>query len=117
MFVQKIKFDVLDEKSKENFQKLFDEYTKKIDHKLKNIELFRVHLKEYNERGEIGDKQRKFSIHIHLSGSGKTFEADAHDWDLKRAFHKVFTKIENEIEHVFHVSDQNKRLKKSPKHL
>jgi len=36
-------------------------------------------------------------------------EADAVDWDLNRTFHKVFRKIEEEIEHKFRVSDQHKK--------
>ncbi len=97
-------FEILSEKTRDEFQKIFDEYSKKIEHKLKNLESFRIHLKEYNHGGKT-----KFSIHILANYSGKSLEADASDWDLKRVCHKVFNKIEQEIEHAFHVSDQNKR--------
>ena len=98
-----IGFEVLTEKTKKDFQKLWEEYSKKIENKLKNVESVKIHLKEHSPGGRI-----KFSIHTAVSYSGKVLEADAVDWDLKRTFHKVFNKIENEIEHTFHVSDQHK---------
>src|SRR3990172_2014039 len=102
--LQTIGFEILAEKTKGEFQKLWDEYSKKIERKLKNVESIKIHLKEYNPGGKT-----KFSIHAIVAYSGKSMEADAVDWDLKRTFHKVFNKIENEIEHNFHLSDQNSR--------
>lgn len=96
-------FEILTEKTKNEFQKIWEEYSKKIERKLKNVESVRIHLKEYSPGGKT-----KFSIHALISYSGKSMEADAVDWDLKRTFHKVFNKIENEIEHAFHLSDQHK---------
>jgi ribosome-associated translation inhibitor RaiA len=107
--LETIGFDVLTEKSRGDFQKLFRGYAEKIEHKLRNIELIRIHLKEYNYRGDIADKRNKFSIHALVKYAGKIIEADAHDWDLKRALHKLFKKIEEEIERVFHVSDQHQK--------
>jgi len=97
-------FEILAPKTKEDFQKLWEGYSKKIERKLKNIESVRIHLKEYSPGGKT-----KFSIHMLANYAGKSMEADAFDWDLKRAFHKVFNKIEQEAEHRFHVSDQHKR--------
>lgn len=99
-----IGFEVLTENTKNEFQKLWEEYSNKIERKLKNTESVRIHLKEYSPGGKT-----KFSIHALVSYAGKSIEADAYDWDLKRTFHKVFNKIEQEIEHTFHVSDQHKR--------
>ncbi len=101
--LETIGFEILTEKTKNEFQKLFDEYSKKIERKLKNIESFRIFLKEYSPGGKT-----KFSIHVLVKYAGKSLEADAVDWDLKRTLHKVFNKIENEIENIFHVSDQRK---------
>lgn len=103
--LQTINFDLLNEQEKEDFQKLFNEYLKKIERKLKNINYFIVHFKEYEKDG----KGKKFSIHVKIISSAKTIEADTFDWDFKRAVHKVFNKLEQEIEHRFHVLDQNKR--------
>ena len=100
-----IGFEILTEKTKDEFQKLWDEYSKKIERKLKNTESIKIHLKEHNHGGKT-----KFSIHVVVANSGKSIKAEAVDWDLKRTFHKVFNKIENQIEHTFHVSDQHKNL-------
>jgi len=97
-------FDVLTPKTKEDFQRLWEGYSKKIERKLKNIESCRIHIKEYSHGGKI-----KFSIHVLVTYAGKIMEADAVDWDLNRTFHKVFRKIEEEIEHKFRVSDQHKK--------
>ena len=102
--LQTMGFEVLTEKTKNEFQKLWEEYSKKIERKLKNVESIKIHLKEHNHGGKT-----KFSIHAAVNYSGKSIKAEAVDWDLKRIFHKVFNKIENEIEHIFHVSEQNKR--------
>lgn len=102
--LQTIGFEILTEKTKGEFQKIWEEYSKKIESKLKKIEKIKIHLKEHSSGGKT-----KFSIHAVVSYSGKSLDAEAVDWDLKRVFHKVFNKIENEIEHLFHVSDQNKK--------
>ena len=96
-------FEALTAKTREEFQKLWVEYSTKIERKLKNVESVRIHLKEYSPGGKT-----KFSISALVSYAGKSMEADSSDWDLRRTFHKVFNKIEQEIEHKFHVSDQHK---------
>jgi hypothetical protein len=34
------------------------------------------------------------------------FEASADDWDLRKTLHKTIVKLENEVEHAFHSSEQ-----------
>ena len=102
--LQTVGFEVLTEKTRSEFQKIFDESSKKIERMLKNADSIKIRLKEYSPGGRT-----KFSIHVIVSYSGKVLEANASDWDLRRTFHKVFNKIGQEIEHIFHISDQNKR--------
>ncbi len=97
-------FELLTQKTKEEFQKLWGEYSEKLGRKLKNIKSVKIHLKEYSPGGKT-----KFSIHVLITYAGKAMEADCSDWDLNRTFHRVFAKIEQEVEHKFHVSDQHKR--------
>ena len=97
-------FEILTEKTRNDFQKLWQEYSEKIERKLKNTEAVKIHVKEYSPGGKT-----KFSIHVLVKYAGKALEADAADWDLKRTFHKVFNKIMEEAEHRFHISDQHKR--------
>jgi len=106
--LETIGFDVLNEKDKKDFQKIFSEYSRKIQRRLKNIESIRIHIKEHDYKGEISDKSKKLSIHVLVIYSGKTIEADVYDWDFRRALHKVFRKIEQAAEHAFHTSDQHK---------
>ena len=98
-------FEVLEEKDNLNFNKIIEEYSRKIERKLKNLNSIVVDLKEYKKLGN----KKKFSIHVRIADSYKIFEADAADWDFKRTLHKVFNKLEKEIEHRFHVSDQGRR--------
>ena len=104
--LEKVGFELLNEKTREDFDKIFEEHSPRIERKLKNVESCRIMLKEYGQ-----GRRTKFSIHILVNYSGKTLEADATDWDLRKTVRKAFNKIEEEIEHVFHVSDQNRRKK------
>jgi ribosome-associated translation inhibitor RaiA len=101
--LETIGFELLTTKTKDEFQVLFEEFSKKIERKLRNVKSFKIHIKEYSPGGKV-----KYSIHAILDYSGKVIEADASDWDLKKTVHKVFHKIEEQAEHLFHISDQNK---------
>lgn len=102
--LEKIGFDILTEKTREEFEKIFEEHSGKIERRLKGVEYCRVMLKEYGHGGRT-----KFSIHVMVSYSGKTIEAEAADWGLRKTVHQAFNRIEQEIEHAFHISDQNRR--------
>lgn len=101
--LEKIGFDLLTETTKEQFDKIFAEHSGKIERRLKDVEYCRVMLKEYGQ-----GKRTKFSIHVLVSYAGKTVEADATEWDLRKTVHIAFNRIEQEIEHMFHVSDMKK---------
>lgn len=102
--LQTIGFEILTEDTKSEFQKIFDENSKKIDRMLKDAESCRIRLKEHSKGGKT-----KFSLHALVSYAGKTIDAEASDFDLKTVFHIVFSKIEHQIEHEFHISNQHKR--------
>ncbi|MBS3071113.1 hypothetical protein J4407_02325 [Candidatus Pacearchaeota archaeon] len=104
MNLQTIGFDLIDENDKKDFDKIFEEYSERIQKKLKNISSFTIHLKEYNKEGA----RKKFCVYIHiLAPTRVAFKAEAFDWDFKRTLHKAFNKIEQEIEHKFHLSDEH----------
>ena len=102
---QTIGFDSLDERELAHFDKLFSEYSKKIERKLKKISAFIINVKAYRKSGS----RKKFSVHVRVVAPTKIFEAEAYDWDFRRVLHKVFNKLEEEIEHRFRVSDEHKR--------
>jgi len=91
------------------FNRIINEHINKLRRKLKNIDSIIIHLKEYNREGN----RQKFSFHIRVNGSFKPFEASSDDWDFNRALHKIFIKLENEVESSFKVSDQHKKRSSS----
>ena len=111
--IQIVGLELLDKIEKEDIKKLAEEYFIKIQRQLKNIESVVIHIKEYNKEGN----RKKFSIHIRAIAPEHIFEADAADWDFKRTIHKVFKKLETELEHHFHGSDQHKHKTRLGKFL
>lgn len=99
---------ILNEKQKQLVNRLLNEYYKKIQRQLKNETSFEVHVKNYEKEG----KAKKFSINIKAVAPTRIFEANASDWDLARAVHKVLNKILNEIEHRLHASEQHSKVRK-----
>jgi hypothetical protein len=97
--------EVLKEGEKRDVEELSRKYCQKIGRKLRGISSIIVHLKEYSRLG----LRKKYSIHARVVYSGKSLEADAFDWDLRRTIHKLFRKVEEELEHKFHLSDKGKR--------
>ena len=109
--VQIVGSEQLDKSEKEDIKRIANEYFTKIQRQLKNIESIIIHVKEYNKEGN----RKKFSLHIRAIAPTRIFEADAFDWELHKAIHKAFEKLETELEHHLHTSDQHKhnpRIKK-----
>lgn len=106
--------DLITEKQKQLINRLLNEYYQRIQKQLKNEVFLEINIKLYEKTGKPAtkpDKSNKFSIHIRIDSSTKTFEADYADWDLARTIHKVMNKIINEIEHNFHSSDQHDKIR------
>ena len=102
--IQIVGLEQLEKSEKDDIKRLVNEHFTKIQRHLKNIEGIVLNIKEYNKEG----KRKKFSLHLRAIAPIHIFEADAVDWDLRRTVHKVFEKLENELEHHFHGSDQHK---------
>lgn len=99
----------LDESQKFFADKLISEYYKKIKRQLKNEVTLKVNIREHKKQGEKQNpkKAKKFVINVTANAPTKVFEAEADDWDFERTLHKVFTNIQNQIEHRFHSSNQH----------
>ena len=95
--------ELLDEEEKQIANKLFDGYYPKIERIAKNDLLLKVHIKEYDKDG----KKSKYSINAEAIFSGKMLSSSSWDYDLARAIHKSMKKLETEIEHKFHTSEQH----------
>ena len=101
--IEIINIENLNGKERKIATKLSNEYYSKIQRLIKTPLSLRIHIKEYEKEG----KRKKYSINIEAVGSGKEFDSSSWDWDFARAIHKAMIKIENEIEHRFHSSEQH----------
>ncbi len=95
----------LSDKERWELDKLVNEYYEKIKRELKKDISLVVHIKDYDKDG----KEKKYSINLKIVNS-VVFKSDSDDYNLPKAIHKAFNKVMSEIEHKFHVSNQNKKL-------
>ncbi len=82
----------------ETVNRLAKEYYGKIQRAIKNITSLAIHVKTYNITG----KRKQYEINVKVIAPTKTFDSKAAEWDLAKALHKVFGKVERMIEHRFH---------------
>ena len=100
----------LSDKEKWELDKLVNEYYEKIKRELKKEIVVDLDLKVYEKCEENGKcSKRKYSLNLKVENS-VVFKSNSYDWNLPKAVHKAFNKIMSEIEHKFHVSNQNKKL-------
>ena len=101
MFMEKIKIigiKELDDKEVETVNRLAKEYYGKIQRAIKNITSLVIHVKIYNVTG----KRKQYEINVKVMAPTKSFDSKAAEWELAKALHRVFRKIERMIEHRFH---------------
>ncbi len=100
--------DTLTAEEKKVADKLLKEYLSKIQRLLGTDAILKVDFKEYDREG----KNKKYSINFQAIFSGDMINSSSWDWDLARAIHKGMTKIENEVEHKYHSSDNTRSASK-----
>lgn len=100
--------DLSEEEKKEVNELLTNSY-EKIKRKTKTDFILKVAIKTYGKEADKKDKRKHFSIQASIAGATRGFEASADDWDIRKTMHRVMEKLENEVEHSFHSSEQNKR--------
>lgn len=98
----------LNNQEKEQAEKIIFASYEKIKRKTKIDFLFKIDIKIPSKDKENLTKRRRYSINATISGAVRKFEADSVDWDLNKAVHMAVTKIENEVEHTFHTSQQHR---------
>ena len=101
--------DALGESEREQADKIIFASYEKIKRKTKTDFLFKVDIKIPAKDRENLNKRKQYSVHATISGAVRKFEADSVDWDLNKALHIAITKIENEVEHTFHTSEQHRQ--------
>jgi len=86
------------------------EYGEKIERKLGEEVEIEIHVKTY---GKIKTNEYEVSLRVLCSGSKSCsrhfFESKASERDFSRAVHSALKKLDTEIEHRLHISDQGKR--------
>lgn len=81
----------------ETIKKLSRQYYDKLLRDLKDANLV-LDLKKYDQEG----KRTKYALHSRIeSGSTLRLNTKASDWDLRRTLHKLFKKLEKELQHKY----------------
>ncbi len=88
----------LDEKEVKTINRLAKEYYSKIQRAVKNITSILMHVKSYEKIGN----RKKYSVSLKVVAPTRTFDSKAIDWELAKALHMAFNKVEKMIEHRFH---------------
>ena len=91
-------FDVVE---RDRIITLSDEYYEKIKRDVEGILV--LHGKKHDKEG----KQAKFSFHARLEAPNPVVEVKGDDWDLSKALHKVFRKVENAIQKKYKTKGKN----------
>lgn len=101
--VDLINTEILTEEEIRVTNSLIGEYSPKIKRLVKMPISLKIHFKGYEKNAQ----KKKYSLHAEIIFAGKTLNAEAWDYDLSRAIHRVMEKIETEVEHKFHSSEQH----------
>ena len=89
-----VNFDTLEEAT---IKQLAREYYDKLLRDIKDA-LLVLDLKKYENEG----KKVKYALHSRVeSGSTLILNTKASDWDLRRTLHKLFKKLERELQHKY----------------
>ena len=88
----------LNDNEVETVNRLAKEYYSKVQRAIKNITSIVMHVKTYNVTG----KRKQYEINVKVVAPTKTFDSKAVEWDLTKALHMAFGKVERMIEHRFH---------------
>ena len=101
--------EALSDNEKEEVSRILESSYEKIKRKTKVDFFLKLMIKAHSkvDKKERRNKDKKYGIRANISGTLRQFDASADDWDLHKAVHKVMQKLENEVEHVFHSSEQH----------
>lgn len=99
MITQISGIDLLTDSEKNSFQNLINFELEKLGKKFKNISSFYLHIKEHQKE----KSSPKYSFHSKIIINGTNIETDSFGWDHRKSLRELFNKIENEINHKFHL--------------
>lgn len=93
----------LTKEEQEIANKILNNFHPKIQRIVKAPLSLKLYVKEYEKDG----KGKKYSTNLEIRFSGKKMTSSSFDYNLSKAIRDSLTKIENEIEHKFHSSEQH----------
>lgn len=98
----------LSDEEKWELNKEVESNKEKIRWKTKSDFVLKIVVKVYShKKGDDKDLRKKYSIKAQIKGETHSIEANAVDWDFHKVMHKIFTKLINEVEHLYHSSEQH----------
>lgn len=100
--VQIIGIEKLEDEEKGVFNKLVNEYHKKIERELKNVTSLTIHIKTHSK----GGKAKKYDFRVKAVAPTRIFESQESDWDLARTLHEVFRNMIRQIQHRLRTDSQ-----------
>jgi hypothetical protein len=100
--------EILDEENKNSLNLAIEKHQEKLKWKTKSDFDLKIAIKIHEKNPDNKDKRKKYSISADLNGAVSKFHADSFGWDFNACVKEVFKKLEEEVEHKFHSSDQNK---------
>ncbi len=92
----------LNEEEQSIVNKIVNHKLEKIERQIKNDFSLTALVKAYEKDG----KQKKYSVDFTLQIGKHYLKSKDTDWELAKALNKGLEKIQTEIEHKLHVSDQ-----------
>ncbi len=101
--IEVIGSEKLTQEEEETANKIINNFYPKIERIVKAPLSLKIYIKEYEKDG----KGKKYSIDLEIRFSGKKMTSSSFSYDLSKAVRDSLTKIENEIEHKFHSSEQH----------
>ncbi len=91
--------DLLNDSEKNSIQQIINSELEKLNKKFNNIFSFYLHIKEHKKE----KSKPKYSFHSKTIINGHNIETDSYGWDHRKSLRELFDKIENEINHKFHL--------------
>lgn len=99
VMIQTSGLDLMTGNERNAFEIIINNELEKLNKKFKNISSFYLHFKEHQKKGA----KPKYSFHSKILIDGKNIETESFGWDSGKSLRELFNKIENEINHKFHL--------------
>ena len=108
MAIKYVGIGSLEEADKFKLTKISEREFPKLTRHLPNGSLMLI-IKKYSKTG----KRHKYSLHAKIDDPDLKFKAESHEWDISKAAHKVFEKLEQEISHKTEIKSSKARSRQA----